>query len=85
MDVVVRNMSESGVKLKLTTPEPLPDHFTLYIELDGILVDCEVVWRNGDEIGARFTSEIIHKGPKRVQRLQPSQFSPKPTIRKKIY
>lgn len=56
--VIVRDISDYGVRLELKENDLLPDHFTLYIELDGILVNCEAVWRRGLEVGARFTSEI---------------------------
>lgn len=82
MPVVLRDMSETGAKIKLTSPDPLPDHFTLFVELDGITVDCQVVWRRGREVGARFISEIRHSAPLRVQKLQPSSKSSRISIRK---
>lgn len=71
IEVVVRDFSESGVRLKLKENDLLPDRFTLYIELDGILVDCEAVWRRGLEIGARFVSEIANTAPLRCQTVSP--------------
>ncbi len=84
MDVLVRNISETGVKLKLMAPEPLPDHFTLYVELDGITVDCEAVWRDGNELGAQFISEIRRSEPLRVQKLQPTMTDRSVYLRKKL-
>lgn len=57
MDCIVRDLSSSGVKLKLANPLPLPDHFLLEIPMDGIVADCEVRWRRGDELGAVFIGE----------------------------
>jgi hypothetical protein len=83
MEVVLRDMSETGVKLKLNSPDPLPEHFTLYIELDGITVDCQVVWRRGREIGATFISEIKHSEPLRVQKVQATTIDRKVSLRKR--
>lgn len=67
MEVILRDKSDTGVKLKLKENDVLPDNFHLYIELDGVNVECEVVWRRGLEIGARFVSEIETKAPLRSQ------------------
>ncbi len=83
LEVVLRDLSETGVKLKLNADDPLPDHFTLFVQLDGILVDCEVVWRRGLEIGARFVSEIKQSKPTRVQNIIPTTAHRKATLRKR--
>ena len=57
MECIVRDLSSSGVKLKLSNPLPLPDHFLLEIPMDGIVADCEVRWRRGDELGAVFIGD----------------------------
>ena len=67
MEVLLRDMSDTGVKIKLKENDVLPDNFHLYIELDGINVECEVVWRRGLEIGAKFISEVQVKAPLRSQ------------------
>ncbi len=84
-EVVLRDISNTGVKLKLNADEPLPDHFTLNIELDGLLVDCEVVWRHGMEIGARFISEIKEYEPTKKQLVQSSTRHKNSLIRKPLY
>ncbi len=84
MEVILRDMSDTGVKLKLKGNDVLPDHFHLYIELDGINVECEVVWRNGLEIGAKFVSEVHSKVPLRSQVLVPTRNGEaKPSILRK--
>lgn len=67
IEVILRDMSDTGIKIKIKENDLLPDHFHLYVEIDGINVDCEVVWRQGLEIGAKFTSEIQIKVPLRSQ------------------
>ena len=84
MEVLLRDMSDTGVKLKLKENDVLPDRFHLYVEIDGINVDCEVVWRRGLEIGAKFVSEIETKQPLRSQTLNPTRADEKkPTLLRK--
>ena len=72
MEVVVRDISDTGARLKLKENSVLPNQFQLYIEIDGIRVDCEVVWRRGLEVGAKFASEVKSKVPLRSQTLEPT-------------
>ncbi len=83
MDVVVRDISSQGVRIKLGAHDPLPDLFTLAIDLDGIVVECEVVWRRGLEIGAKFISEPRKTISMRIQNVQQSRTSQKVSLRKK--
>ena len=71
MEVIVRDFSDTGVRIKLKKNDVLPDQFQLYIEIDGIGVDCEVVWRRELEIGAKFVSEVKSKVPLRSQTFEP--------------
>lgn len=64
---VVRDFSGTGARLTVAGAVSAPDTFELFIELDGIWVDCVVAWRRGDQIGARFTSPIKHTDPARKQ------------------
>jgi len=66
-EVLLRDMSDTGVKIKIKENDVLPDRFHLYVEIDGINVDCEAVWRRGLEIGAKFISEVETKTPLRSQ------------------
>jgi hypothetical protein len=58
-DCVVADISTGGVKLKVEGFE-VPDDFILILSADGIAKECnyEVVWRLGDEVGARFVSLV---------------------------
>ncbi len=51
----VRDISETGCRLKTMGSIALPDTFELIIELDALIVPCEVVWRTTNEAGVRFT------------------------------
>ena len=71
-DVLVRDFSSKGVKIKRTTDVPIPDHFTLDVPMDGIRIDCEVRWREGDMLGVRFSSApTLRSEPYRAQ-MQPT-------------
>lgn len=57
-DVVIRDMSEGGVKMKFGAPVAVPPLFTLMI-LNPATGDydqhaCELRWQRGDQAGARF-------------------------------
>jgi len=64
---VVRNVSDSGARLRVDGSLSAPDTFELFIELDGSWVACEVVWRIGNEVGVRFTVAMELKRPTRTQ------------------
>ena len=55
---VVRDISSTGAQIQISSEANIPNKLTLYIDLDGIGVKGEVVWRSGDQIGFRFTSEL---------------------------
>ncbi len=64
---VVRDISEAGARMRVDTPDSIPETFDLLIELDGFEAECEVLWREGREIGVRFLSEPRISNPKRKQ------------------
>lgn len=80
MEVLLRDMSDTGVKIKLKQNDVLPDNFHLYIELDGVNVECEAVWRRGLEVGAKFVSEVEVKVPLRSQIVIPTHKGSKPSL-----
>lgn len=54
IDCTVRNLSETGAALEVSSPVGIPEHFTLVIEADHIHVPCIVVWRKDTRIGVHF-------------------------------
>jgi len=78
----VRDMSEGGARIKGDWTQHIPDHFELHIELDGIWVDCEVAWREGAELGVRFTGPIRQTPPARKQSIQPTAAPNRPQLRR---
>ena len=80
----VRDLSDEGARLRLSGSIDAPDTFELFIELDGVWVDCEVVWRSNDEIGVAFISPKRQEAPRRKQVLQQQSVAvAKPTLRRK--
>ena len=51
----VRNMHEHGAELKVAAGSRVPDHFLLYVPVDGVGYRSVVRWRHGDRIGVEFT------------------------------
>ncbi|NNF79585.1 MAG: PilZ domain-containing protein [Rhizobiales bacterium] len=64
---VVRDISETGAKLKVDTGRHPPDRFQLQIELDGLSANCTVVWRNEQHIGVEFAEPPQMGVPTRTQ------------------
>ena len=64
---VVRDISDIGARLGVSGSINAPDTFELFVELDGIWVDCEVAWRRSDQIGVRFTGPVRKTDPARKQ------------------
>ena len=54
IDCTVRNLSETGAALEVSSPVGIPQQFTLVIEADHIHVPCRVVWRKDTRIGVHF-------------------------------
>ena len=50
----VRDISETGCRLKVSANSALPKRFTLEIAEGGISKECEVSWRKDDSMGVRF-------------------------------
>jgi hypothetical protein len=82
----VRDMSETGARIKVQCPVSVPDTFELFIELDGLEAACQVVWRKGEELGVKFLGAPRKVREKRIQvvvpvcppRTRPLHRSPKP-------
>ena len=51
---IVRNLSETGAGLEVSTPLFIPEQFTLFVPSDDFKRLCGVVWRRGNRIGVAF-------------------------------
>ncbi|MCK1732918.1 PilZ domain-containing protein [Bradyrhizobium sp. 138] len=54
IDCTVRNLSDTGAALGVTSPVGIPEHFTLFVQADGSHRPCTVIWRKEKRIGVRL-------------------------------
>lgn len=82
---VVRDISDTGARLQVMQAAAVPDTFELIVELDGLEVAVEIVWRKVNEVGIRFVGPTAKVPPKRAQTVTiatPSLFKPRPSLRR---
>jgi hypothetical protein len=53
IDCTVRNLSDFGAALDVTSPIGIPDRFNLVVS-DGARLPCRIVWRKERRIGVKF-------------------------------
>jgi hypothetical protein len=63
----VRDISETGARLRIEGSMTVPDTFELIIELDGLEAPCQAVWRKGGEVGVKFLAAPRIVAAKRAQ------------------
>jgi hypothetical protein len=54
VDCVIRDMSDSGARLKFSSAVPTPEHFELFIPNRDERHEANVQWRRDDEVGVAF-------------------------------
>lgn len=54
IDCTVRNLSDTGAALDVTSPVGIPERFTLFVQAEGMHLPCTVIWRKEKRIGVRF-------------------------------
>jgi hypothetical protein len=54
IDCTVRNISETGAALEVTSPLFIPERFTLFVPSDHFKRPCHIVWRKEKRIGVEF-------------------------------
>lgn len=54
---IIRDLSEIGAKIELQNIVALPRLFVLHIEIDGIQIDCRLVWQKPPFAGVEFFGE----------------------------
>jgi PilZ domain len=54
INCMVRNLSNAGAALDVSSPVGIPEHFTLVLRADGHHMPCHVVWRREKRIGVAF-------------------------------
>jgi hypothetical protein len=53
-ECTIRNVSETGAALEVTTPLYIPDRFMLLVQSEQSKRACRVVWRKQKRIGVTF-------------------------------
>jgi PilZ domain len=77
----VRDISDTGARLRIDGFINAPDTFDLIIEIDGLEVPCEVVSRKAGEVAVRFVSPP-HMVPARRAQVVNALVRTKPTLRR---
>ncbi len=67
----VRDLSDTGARLRIADVVHVPDSFELIIEIDGLYAKSEAVWRKGRDIGVRFTEPVRSGNKLREQVITP--------------
>jgi PilZ domain-containing protein len=78
----VRDISDTGARLRIDGSMNAPDKFDLIIEIDGLEVPCEVVSRKAGEIAVRFVAPPRVMAPRRVQVVKALVPTKPPTLRR---
>lgn len=52
--VYLRDASETGVRVRVTTAVDIPDTVTLICRMEKIETTCRIIWRRGNDLGLRF-------------------------------
>lgn len=79
---IVRDISDTGARLRIEGSMNAPDKFDLIIEIDGLEVACEVVSRKASELAVRFVSPPRRVAPRRAQVVQALVPTKPPTLRR---
>jgi hypothetical protein len=56
IDCVVRNISDTGAALEVTSPVGIPERFTLVVAQEHGTRLCRVMWRREKRIGVAFVN-----------------------------
>jgi uncharacterized protein YceH (UPF0502 family) len=64
IDCLVRDISETGARLKFTSPQSIAENLDLHIPVKGQTFRAKVRWSNVDEIGVSFeTNAAVDTSP----------------------
>jgi hypothetical protein len=55
---LVKDISNSGLRLLINTPHPLPRRFIVVLHHPRIEKYCELVWQSANEIGLRVVESV---------------------------
>lgn len=82
MSCTVRDVSDTGARLRVAQGQAVPSQFDLLIDVDGFEAPCTVAWRKGEEVGVTFDAPPTVG--KRAQVVTPIERAPVSIRRKPI-
>lgn len=59
---LVVDLSDSGARIRTEVADRLPAHFYLIWHAERSVIEVEVIWRSGGELGVRFNSKCSLEG-----------------------
>jgi hypothetical protein len=62
-ECVVRDISDTGARLQLSSAITLPEHFDLVIPQRNRREKARMMWRHGDELGITFVAQMQSSQP----------------------
>ena len=65
IDCCIRDVSETGARIRCADPAAVPAEFRLLIPHDHVIRDAAVVWRREDQCGIRFTGPPRRAPPRK--------------------
>jgi hypothetical protein len=65
VDCAIRDMSETGARISCAHQAAVPAECRLLTATDNMVRDARVIWRRGDLLGLRFTSEARRAPPRK--------------------
>lgn len=83
LSCMVRDISETGARLRVSKDLAVPARFDLLIEVDGLEAPCTVAWRRGEEIGVTFDAPPTRGKPHRTQVVNALERGGTPSLRRK--
>ncbi len=84
LSCAVRDLSDTGARLRVPQGQAVPSRFDLLIDADGFDAPCTVVWRRGEEVGVTFDAPPTVNDAKRAQVVTAIDRSPLSIRRKPI-
>lgn len=67
LSCTVRDLSDTGARLRVQKGHAVPSRFELRIEVDGFEVPCTVAWKKGEDVGVVFDAPPTKLAPSRAQ------------------
>ena len=65
VDCCVRDISETGARLRCVNPSAVPNTFRLMMPFDNSIRDAQVVWRKDELLGIAFTGPARRAPPRK--------------------